>query len=80
MEREMLENNEKLEQIEVNALENTKEVTPLENTNETVEPTEGVNEPGMEMSICRCTGNCGSNYSTTSGCTCTSGCGSNYHK
>ena len=52
MENEMLETNEKLEQIEANALENTDEVTPLENTNESVEPTECVNEPSMEMSSC----------------------------
>lgn len=71
MENEMLETNEKLEQIEANA---------LENTNESVEPTEGVNEPSMEMSNCVCTGGCGSNYSISSGCVCTGGCGSNYHK
>ena len=47
MENEMLEANEKLEQIEANALENTDEVAPLENTNESVEPTECVNEPNM---------------------------------
>lgn len=80
MENEMLETNEKLEQIEANALENTDEVTPLENTNESVEPTEGVYEPSMEMSNCVCTGGCGSNYSISSGCVCTGGCGSNYHK
>lgn len=47
MRNEILETNEKLEQIEANALEHTDEVTPLENTNESVETTERVNEPSM---------------------------------
>lgn len=80
MGKEILETNEKLEQIEANALDDTTEVTPLENTNESIESTECVNEPSMEMSYCTCTGGCGSNYSISSGCVCTGGCGSNYHK
>lgn len=80
MRNELLETNEKLEQIEANALEHTDEVTPLENTNESVEPTEGVNEPSMEMNNCTCTGGCGSNYSISSSCVCTGSCGSNYKK
>lgn len=80
MENEMLETNEKLEQIEANALENTDEVTPLENTDESVEPTESVNEPSMEMSHCMCMGSCGSNYSVSTNCMCMGSCGSNYHK
>lgn len=80
MENEMLETNEKLEQIEANALENTDEITPLENTNESVEPTECVNEPSMEMSSCMCMGSCGSNYSVSTNCMCMGSCGSNYHK
>lgn len=80
MEKESLEINEKLEQIEANALDDTDEVVPLENTNESVEITEGLNEPSLEMSNCVCTGGCGSNYSISLGCVCTGGCGSNYHK
>ena len=76
----MLETNEKLEQIEANALENTDEVTPLENTNESVEPIESVNEPSMEMSNCKCMGSCDANYSVSTGCICLGICGSNYHK
>ena len=71
MENEMLETNEKLEQIEANA---------LENTDEAVEPTESVNEPSMEMSNCMCMGSCGSNYSVSTNCMCMGSCGSNYHK
>ena len=71
MENEMLETNEKLEQIEANA---------LENTDESVEPTESVNEPSMEMSNCMCMGSCGSNYSVSTNCMCMGSCGSNYHK
>ena len=75
----MLESNEKLEQIEANALESTEEVTPLEDYTWDVETPESVNEPNMEMSTCTCTGGCGSNYSFGN-CTCSGNCGSNYHK
>lgn len=79
MSQEKLEANEKLEQIEVEALENTNEVAPLEENQETVECSETFGEPDMEMSTCPCTGGCGSNYST-GGCQCSGNCGSNYHK
>ena len=79
MSQEKLEINEKLEQIEAEALENTNEVLPLEENIETVECAENFGEPDMEMSICSCTGGCGSNYSTGS-CTCSGNCGANYHK
>ena len=80
MNQEFNEANEKLEQIEANALEDTNEVSPLESKNEIVDATESSVEPSIEMSRCSCTGSCGSNYSITSGCTCSGNCGSNYHK
>lgn len=79
MNNENLEANEKLEQIEASALEGTEEVSPLEGTQESMEIPEDLSEPTMEMSICSCTGGCGSNYSF-GGCTCSGNCGSNYHK
>lgn len=79
MKTEFLESNEKLEQIEANALEGTDEVTPLEGNAESFEISESVNEPSIEMSTCTCSGGCGSNYSHGN-CTCSGNCGSNYHK
>lgn len=79
MANENLETNEKLEQIEQNALENTKEVTPLENNNDVLEISESITEPSMEMNTCTCTGGCGSNFSQGP-CTCTGNCGSNFHR
>ena len=79
MNNQTLESNEKLEQIEANALENTEEVSPLEVKVEHTDAPESVNEPIIEMSTCTCSGGCGSNYSF-GGCTCSGNCGSNYHK
>lgn len=79
MSKEVLESNEKLENIEANALESTDEVTPLEENADYAETPESVNEPNIEMSTCTCTGGCGSNYSYGT-CTCSGNCGSNYHK
>lgn len=79
MNNQTLESNEKLEQIEANALENTEEVSPLEEKVEHTDTPESVNEPIIEMSTCTCLGGCGSNYSF-GGCTCSGNCGSNYHK
>lgn len=79
MNNQTLESNEKLEQIEANALENTEEISPLEEKMEHTEAPESVNEPIIEMSTCTCSGGCGSNYSF-GGCTCSGNCGSNYHK
>ena len=79
MNNQTLESNEKLEQIEANALENTEEVSPLEVNVEHTDTPESVNEPIIEMSTCTCSGGCGSNYSF-GGCTCSGNCGSNYHK
>lgn len=79
MTKEINELNEKLEQIESNALESTNEVTPLEESLEVREEPESVAEPNIEMSTCTCSGGCGSNYSY-GGCTCSGSCGSNYHK
>lgn len=79
MNNQTLESNEKLEQIEANALESTEEVFPLEENVEHTAPPESVNEPIIEMSTCTCSGGCGSNYSF-GGCTCSGNCGSNYHK
>lgn len=76
---ETMESNEKLEQIEQNALEDTGEISPLEDSGEILDNPESIDEPSMEMSTCSCTGNCGSNYSYGN-CACTGGCGSNYHK
>lgn len=79
MNNQSLELNEKLENIEAHALENTENVTPLEESAEYTETSENVNEPIIEMSTCTCSGGCGSNYSY-GGCTCSGSCGSNYHK
>lgn len=79
MSKEVLESNEKLEEIEANALESTEEVTPLEGNPRDMETPESVNEPIIEMSNCTCSGGCGSNYSFGN-CTCSGNCGSNYHK
>lgn len=79
MNNQTLESNEKLEQIEANALENTEEESPLEVKVEHTDTPESVNEPIIEMSTCTCSGGCGSNYSF-GGCTCSGNCGSNYHK
>lgn len=79
MNQELLETNEKLEKIEANALEDTNELSPLEQQGEVVDATENTFEQNIEMSICICSGGCGSNYSF-GGCTCSGNCGSNYHK
>ena len=79
MNSQTLESNEKLERIEANALENMDEVVPIEETRELTEVPESVNEPIIEMSVCTCSGGCGSNYSY-GGCACSGSCGSNYHK
>lgn len=79
MKTEIFESEEQLELIEAEALESMDEVTPLENNTESVEIPEEVNEPDMEMSICTCSGGCGSNYSTGD-CICSGNCGSNHHK
>ena len=79
MSKELLESNEKLEQIEANAVEGIDEVSPLEGDAESLETPESVSEPNIEMSTCTCSGGCGSNYSFDS-CTCSGNCGSNYHK
>lgn len=79
MSKEVLESNERLEKIEIDALESTEEVTPLEGTPKDMETPESVNEPIIEMSNCPCSGSCGSNYSFGD-CICSGNCGSNYHK
>lgn len=79
MSQELLETNEKLDKIEANALEDTNELSPLEQQGEVVDATENTFEHNIEMSICTCSGGCGSNYSHGS-CTCSGNCGSNYHK
>lgn len=78
-----LEFNEKIEKIESSVLEESMEeisplinATVLEDISNTPDP---VSFEGAEMSICTCTGGCGSNYSYGE-CTCTGNCGSNYHK
>lgn len=76
---ETLDNYEKLEKIEVEALENTDEVVPLERNNESVEIFDSNVEADIEMSSCSCKGGCGSNYSHGE-CYCSGSCGSNYHK
>ncbi len=80
MANENLETNEKLEQIEANALEINDDVTPLElNEQEAVEASEMDEQPSFEMSSCTCSGGCGNNYSYGN-CTCSGNCGNNYHK
>lgn len=79
MSKEILESNEKLEQIEAKAIESSDEVTPLEDYTDEIETPESVNEPDIEMCTCTCTGGCGSNYSYGH-CICSGNCGSNYHK
>lgn len=79
MSKEILESNEKLEEIEANALESTEEVTPLNGDLTDMETPENVSEPIIEMSDCQCSGGCGSNYSFGD-CICSGNCGSNYHK
>ena len=79
MNNEALEANEKLENIEANALESTDEVKPLVENTDYSETPESVNEPNIEMSTCTCSGGCGSNYSYGT-CSCSGNCGSNYHK
>ena len=79
MSKEVLDSNEKLEEIEAKALESTEELTPLEENPRDMETPESVNEPIIEMSNCQCSGGCGSNYSFGN-CICSGNCGSNYHK
>ena len=79
MNNEALEANEKLENIEANALESTDEVKPLVENTDYSETPESANEPNIEMSTCTCSGGCGSNYSYGT-CSCSGNCGSNYHK
>jgi hypothetical protein len=79
MNTESLGSNEKLERVEVNALEGKDEISPLDGKLEYLETPESVNEPNIEMSTCTCSGSCGSNYSYGD-CTCSGNCGSNYHK
>lgn len=80
MVNENFEKNEKLEQIEANALEFNDDVTPLElNEQEVVEASDVNEQPSFEMSNCPCSGGCGNNYSYGN-CICSGNCGNNYHK
>lgn len=80
MKQELLETNEKLEKIEVEALQDTSEVTPLESTDEVIDSIENTIEDDVEFSRCPCSGGCGSNYSISGSCPCSGSCGSNYRK
>lgn len=80
MNKEISEINEKIEELEEKVLERTDDITPLEECSETEENVlEFFEEPNVELSTCRCTGGCGSNYSYGH-CRCSGSCGSNYHK
>lgn len=78
---ENFELNEKMEQIELAAIENCEDISPLEAYSDTsdLSQVEAINPEFTEMSVCTCSGGCGSNYSFGS-CTCSGSCGSNYHK
>lgn len=82
MDWELSEIGEKLEKIEVEALEDTNEISPLESTNEVIDGVENFIEieEAVELSRCPCSGGCGSNFSMSGSCSCTGSCGSNYRK
>lgn len=77
---EQIELSEKLEQLEISAIENIDEIVPLKEE-ETLETPENVEAPNVSSISfgCSCNGYCGGNF-RYEGCSCNGYCGGNYRK
>lgn len=78
---ELLELNEKLEQLEASAIENVDEIVPLKEDEESIVTPDNVEHQNFSSISfgCSCNGYCGGNF-RYEGCSCNGYCGSNSRK